>query len=189
MSKQTGIFGVRLNPIAFMTLFEIPAFEITNQKIDISTILGVLGEEITDKVATANSFLEQMSIIVTLVEKKLKTLKQKYLPIENALQKMQITKKQLSIHELVTQSYLSPRQFERHFKELTGFSAKTYLKITRFEQLVETITMTNNFSEHKLLDIALDFGYYDQAHLNHHFKEFTGVSPTAYFKGLPAQIY
>jgi AraC-like DNA-binding protein len=188
-SEQTGMFGVRLNPIAFMTLFEIPASEITNQKIDISTILGVLGEEIMDRVANAKSFLEQRNIIITLVEGRLKSLNQKYLPIENLLQKMQITKKQLSINDLVTQTFLSPRQFERHFKELTGFSAKTYLKITRFEQLVEAITLTNNFSEYKLLDTALDLGYYDQAHLNHHFKEFTGVSPTVYFKELSAQIY
>ncbi|RAW02841.1 AraC family transcriptional regulator [Pseudochryseolinea flava] len=41
--------------------------------------------------------------------------------------------------------------------------------------------MFANITEEKLRNLALDYGYYDQSHLNHHFKEFTGISPKAYF--------
>jgi AraC-like DNA-binding protein len=188
-SAQSKIFGVRLNPITFLTLFQIPASEITNEKLDFSTIIGALGAEVMDRVASAKSFTEQTSIIISLVEKRMKSLNQKYLQISHVLEKMHATHTQFSVSDLMNQSYLSPRQFERNFKDLTGFSAKTYLKITRFEQLIEKISNSGNFSEHKLLSIALDVGYYDQAHLNHHFKEFTGVSPTSYFRERAMQSY
>jgi AraC-like DNA-binding protein len=187
-SEQSGVFGVQLNPTAFMTLFNIPASEITNRKLDITNILGNKGNEIIDKIASAKSFSGRINVIVTLIDGRLKTLHQKYLPIQDLLHKMETDKTPLSIPEMVAQSYLSQRQFERNFKELTGFSAKTYLKITRFEQLIDTVNTTSNFSELKLLDTALDLGYYDQAHLNHHFKEFTGLNPSSFFKERLAQF-
>lgn len=30
--------------------------------------------------------------------------------------------------------------------------------------------------------MALEYGYYDQSHLNRHFKEFTGMSPSGYLQ-------
>jgi AraC-like DNA-binding protein len=87
-----------------------------------------------------------------------------------------------SIGALASQVNLSQRQFERHFKYLTGFSAKTFFKIARFENLVEALGCPAGAASQNLTAMALEHGYYDQAHLNRHFKEFVGMSPTGYLQ-------
>lgn len=188
-TAKTSIFGIRFLPLALLTLFSIPANELTNQIIDINTLLGSQGNELEEKIFEAKTFLKKVNIITDYFNNRLKSLHIRYLTTENALLKIQQTKTQISIPELVSQSYLSQRQFERNFKDLSGFSAKTYLKLVRFERLVETVTLKKKFYENSFTNIALDLGYYDQAHLNHHFKEFTGVTPTTYFSNISSQEY
>lgn len=188
-TTKTSIFGIRFLPLALLTLFNIPANELTNQRIDINTLLGGQGNELAERILDAKTFLEKVNITINFFNSRLKSLHIKYRSTENALLKIQQTKTQISIPELVSQSYLSQRQFERNFKELSGFSAKTYLKLVRFELLVETVTLKKTFYKNNFTDIALDVGYYDQAHLNHHFKEFTGVTPSTYFANISSQGY
>ena len=88
----------------------------------------------------------------------------------------------MPVSELCNQVNLSQRQFERHFKYLTGFSAKTFFKISRFENLIEALGCASGNVPKNLTDMALEYGYYDQSHLNRHFKEFTGMSPSGYLK-------
>lgn len=185
---KVKIFGIRFLPLASLTLFNIPANELTNQRIDIDTILGSTATELTEKILEAKTFEQKSTIAIDFFNKRLKSLHLKYRNVENAVSIIQKEKK-ISIPQLVSKSSLCQRQFERHFKELTGFSAKTYLKLHRFERLIETVTSHHKISENRLIDIALNLGYYDQAHFNHHFKEYTGVKPTAYFTNIALQGY
>jgi AraC-like DNA-binding protein len=72
---------------------------------------------------------------------------------------------------------LSGRRFQQIFNEQVGLSPKLFYRVRRFQRLLRTV--------HKRADIdwaevALDCGYYDQAHFNHDFREFSGLNPTAY---------
>ncbi|MFC7524178.1 DUF6597 domain-containing transcriptional factor [Parapedobacter sp. GCM10030251] len=179
-AKRTTIFGITFSPIAAVKFFRIPANELTHQRIEINTLLDN-GNELSDKIFEAQTFQQKTIVATNFFNDGLNELHFKYLAIEKLILSLEQTNLK-SIPQLVAQSSLSQRQFERTFKELTGFSANTYLKIKRFERFIEKASARINTSEHKLLDIALDLGYYDQAHLNRHFKEFTGSNPKAYFQ-------
>lgn len=185
-AKTTTIFGIRFLPLASLTLFKIPASDLTNQRIDITAILGRSGAELTEKICDAKTFLQKIRIATEFFNSRVNEIHLKYLSVENAILKIQQSKIN-SIPQLISESYLSQRQFERHFKELTGFSARTYLKLKRFEHIIKTVSIQPSVSENRLLDLALKLGYYDQAHFNRHFKEFTGVNPTAYFNNITSQ--
>lgn len=185
-AKRTTIFGIRFLPIAALALFKTPANELTNQKLDIHTVLGTHAAQLTEKIFEAKTFLQKIRVATAYFNRRIKELHLKYSPVEKIILNMKQERCD-SIPRLVAESHLSQRQFERHFKELTGFSARTYLKLARFEQLVETIALQETVNDKTLTDLAHYLGYYDQAHFNRHFKEFTGVNPTAYFKNLSTQ--
>ncbi len=183
---RSSIFGITFTPLAALSLLRIPAYELSQQTADINSILGNQGNELSEKIYEARTFNQKAIIATDFFNNRLKELHFKYLSVEKLI--LSIDQNNLhSIPDLVASSFLSQRQFERNFKDLTGFSAKTYLKIKRFERFIANASIFANSSDSKLLDIALDLGYYDQAHLNRHFKEFTGLNPRAYFQNLILQ--
>jgi AraC-like DNA-binding protein len=68
--------------------------------------------------------------------------------------------------------HLSPRQLQRLFAERIGISPKRLSRILRFQRALSA------FERGRGVHVALDCGYYDQAHLVHDFREFTGCAPT-----------
>lgn len=177
-AAANGIFGVRLYAHAIPLLFNLPATELTNEYVDISSLLNRQGAELADEILQANTFTERVTIISAFIEaqiqRRLKTLSR----FETFITTMNRTG--MSVGELSSEVNLSQRQFERHFKYLTGFSAKTFFKIARFEAMIEALGCGTGKTPQNLTSLALEFGYYDQSHLNRHFKEFTGLSPSSY---------
>jgi AraC-like DNA-binding protein len=177
-----AIFGVRLYAHAIPLLFNIPATELTNQYVDISSLLNHRGNELAGEILAADTFEKRVAIVsaflVSQIQNRLQTL--------TRFEAFIITMNQagIPVSELSGQVNLSQRQFERHFKYLTGFSAKTFFKISRFEGLIEALCCGAGNEPKNFTDLALEHGYYDQSHLNRHFKEFTGMSPGGYLNQL-----
>ncbi len=183
-SKKPAILGIQFYPQAFPKLLSIPASDLTNESIDINSLFGKEGAELTEKIFTTDGDMQKVKLVSSFLEKKFgRQERKKDIVIEHAIHHIHHHKGKVSIDKLIDQSCLSQRQFERNFKELAGFSPKSYLKIVRFESLLDYFTI----SQTTLTDVALEFGYYDQAHLNHDFKAFTGLAPSQYLNSYSDQ--
>ena len=83
------------------------------------------------------------------------------------------------LHQLSDEIGYSQKHFIELFRQQVGVSPKQYLKIMRFQKAIGAIE--HNESIH-WSQIALESGYYDQAHLIHDFKRFSGFTPNEYIK-------
>lgn len=81
------------------------------------------------------------------------------------------------IIDLASDSFLSQKQFNRLFKEFSGFNPKIYARIIRLESVIKNYPYFHNLTE-----LAHNSGYYDQAHFIREFKELTGFSPREFWK-------
>jgi AraC-like DNA-binding protein len=72
---------------------------------------------------------------------------------------------------------LSQKRFTERFKVDVGLTPKRYCRLLRFQHVV---TRAHRATAVDWGDLALDCGYFDQAHLIHEFREFSGLTPTAY---------
>jgi AraC-like DNA-binding protein len=78
----------------------------------------------------------------------------------------------------VTQAIgMSAKRFIERFKIEVGVTPKRYCRIRRFQQAV---ARTHRRKIVDWAEVALDCGYFDQAHFIHDFRSFAGVTPTAY---------
>lgn len=84
-----------------------------------------------------------------------------------------------NVQQLAKDCFLSERQFERKFKQFSGFAPKLFSRIARFENVL------NYYGQQglSLTQMAYDAGYYDQSHFIRDFKEFSGHHPRSYFFG------
>ena len=72
---------------------------------------------------------------------------------------------------------LSPKRFIERFKADVGVTPKRYCRLLRFQRVV---ARTRPGRPTDWTELALACGYFDQAHLIHDFREFSGLTPTAY---------
>jgi AraC-like DNA-binding protein len=91
------------------------------------------------------------------------------------------------IHDLEDKFRISRRWLEKQFIAQVGFSPKEFARIIRFKSLLASIENTPSASSYRdsrifWSTLVEDYGYYDQSHLIKDFHQFTGLSPTAYFK-------
>jgi AraC-like DNA-binding protein len=72
------------------------------------------------------------------------------------------------------------------FRHEIGLSPKEFCAIQRFRRVLAVIDRAARMD---WTDIAASCGYFDQAHFNHDFRRFTGVSPTAYVRNRTSQTH
>ncbi len=72
---------------------------------------------------------------------------------------------------------LDKYKFLRLFKHETGLTPNNYILLQRIEKCKKLLT-----KETDLMEVAIETGFYDVAHLSRHFKRFTGVTPSEYKK-------
>lgn len=173
--QDAQIFGVQFHPYALSYLFSIPAVELTNSILDVQNLLGKAGKELEEQLFLAENIEERARLISNYFEARLTAISHKDQSIITAIKTVNQSGSNTHMDLLAKQFCLSQRQFERRFKELSGFSPISYSRIVRFEKALNSL-----ISNRELTDIALTHGYYDQAHFNNDFKSFTGYNPKKY---------
>jgi hypothetical protein len=71
----------------------------------------------------------------------------------------------------------SARRFIEVFTDEVGLTPKLFCRVQRFQETVRRIGMGRRVD---WAGMALDCGYFDQAHFIHDFRAFSGLSPSAY---------
>ncbi|HTP67272.1 MAG TPA: AraC family transcriptional regulator [Dongiaceae bacterium] len=72
---------------------------------------------------------------------------------------------------------LSPKRFIERFKAEIGVTPKRYCRLLRFQRAVK---IAHAGTPLDWAQLALECGYFDQAHFIHEFREFSGLTPSAY---------
>jgi transcriptional regulator GlxA family with amidase domain len=82
----------------------------------------------------------------------------------------------IRIEKLAGQAGLSVRQFERRFIEGIGLTPKLFARTTRFQMALDASSRFTTFRSG--LEIAHEFGYFDQAHMIREFHALGGSPPS-----------
>lgn len=85
----------------------------------------------------------------------------------------------LSIAKMSLKIGYSQKHFTEMFRKRIGVTPKAYLKIMRFQKAVRTIDAAEAIDWNS---VALDCGFYDQAHFINDFKHFSGFTPEQFAK-------
>lgn len=99
--------------------------------------------------------------------------------VDFAVEKILESPDQVIVRNISEKIGYSQKHFIKIFKENVGLSPKGFLKVIRFQKAIQEIESSKNINWIKL---ALESGYYDQAHFIHDFKNFSGFTPQAYLQ-------
>lgn len=179
VQENFGIFGVYLYPFALPRLLSVASTELTDQMPDLQSLFGREGGDLEEQILLANTHRERVRILSQFLRTKL--LRPAHTPtgVEACIAHIIHTQGATDVPTLAGKHFLSVRQFERNFKQLSGFTPKLFSRIIRFHAALDHYP----HNAKPLTQIALDCGYYDQSHFIHDFKAFSGHHPGHYFSG------
>lgn len=177
--QNWGIFGCYLYPFALPRLFSFPASDFTDRETDFHSVLGREGRELEEKMLTAGGNERRLQILSHFLEKRLARDQREEPLVFASIGHIINNRGLVNVRELARDNFLSDRQFERKFKEFSGFPPKLFARISRFQA-----ALTQYGNGKSLTEIAYDCGYYDQSHFINDFKEFSGYNPKVFFNGL-----
>lgn len=175
-----SISGIVFKPAGLASLFELPVYEYTEERVDLCKALPVL---------MVNGLFHALHA-TTLAIEKAKLLEgfllqqyQKNKPspdfIDDAANRIVEKNGMLNVNDILSSVFMSRRNFERHFFKKVGLSPKYYARIRRMSHLMTFIAGKKKADWAKLVS---EYEFYDQSHFIKDFIEFTGRTPQQYLE-------
>lgn len=176
--KNFILFQIVFQPGALFRLTGIPANELANKFIDAEAVFSGEINLVNERLSSTDSHLEMIEIVEIFLYYLVSRSKYEVRPVDKVSQYLLQQPKNVNLDWLATEACLSRKQFYRKFVEKMGVSPKMYTRIIQFDHAVKI----KNAQPHKdWLSIAIELGYYDYQHLVRDFKEFTKMTPVAFY--------
>jgi AraC-like DNA-binding protein len=163
-----SFLAVRFRPAMAAGFLSEP---VADQLLPLESLWGANAKRLYDQLAHSRS-LEQS---IQILEAQIQTAPA-ISPTQKAIDYMVRQNGQVSIDELADGAGLSARQFRRQCLALTGLTPKRLCRVIRFRHTVSQIHGQPGWA-----DLALECGYYDQAHMINEFRELAGSTPSDRF--------
>lgn len=175
-SRQSiNVFSIEFTPAGFMHFFNLPCseLELTPQYVHSSWFPDY--QYLFEKLSLFQHFSDRINFLNSYFLGKLRSHpdQKKIAQLHRLISDHSLTP---TVKQLAEATFTTERSLGRFFNRYFGVSPKLYIRLCRFEKIVAAINNQRGLC--KLTDIALEFGFYDQAHFINDFKAFTGISPT-----------
>jgi hypothetical protein len=163
--------GVRFRIGAAGAVLGLPADELLDRSPALRDVWRH-GADLADRVATAASVREQLTILSQIVARRERA------PIDPVVRRsvLALTKPGTRIGQLG--EAMSDRQLRRRFYAAVGYSPKTLAGVLRLQRFLALAGPGARLGE-----LAYDAGYADQSHLGRDAMRLTGLSPKALLSG------
>ena len=156
----------------------LPVQELTNCVVDADLIFGDLTHQLREQLLGLNDAFQMFACIERFL------MNQMCPPddptqacVSFAVEQLSQNPSQMRLEKNKKKIGYSQKHFIHLFKKQVGVTPKQFLKIMRFQQVIRTLSQQKHLAWHQL---ALDCGYFDQAHFIHDFKQFAGMTPSLY---------
>jgi AraC-like DNA-binding protein len=159
--------GVRFRPAMWVAQFKIPADRITDRVVAFEDVWGSRARALGARLDPAAS-LEHAALVFESMLQPAPAPN----PFQRAVGWMQRRHGCVAMDELARRTGLSVRQLRRVSLEQTGLTPKFLARVMRFRRAAAAVGSPS------AADLALECGYYDQAHFINEFRKFSGRTPS-----------
>jgi AraC-like DNA-binding protein len=174
------IIGVRFRPGMSSGFVRVSGAEIVDQRLALEDIWGARARHLAARLVDTSFASSRIALMEEHLTSQLSD-QGALSPTQRALLWAEQMRGCVSIDELAYHSGLSPRQLRRNCHELTGLTPKQLCRALRFRHAA---TKASSAERGQWSDLALDCGYYDQAHFINEFRELSGLTPGEYYAAM-----
>jgi len=168
-------FGIRAYPEEFFPMFDLAADELVNSMTDIRDVRYI--RDYLLRFSEARSFDERTAVFLRFSHETLRKAPGRGNELIKSVKAYIIEHGgNDSVNDIAGYFSYSARYLNRLFDERLGLSVKEFSEIVRLQHIL--FRMKNDDFD-TLTELALEEGYYDQAHFTKKFREYMNISPAA----------
>jgi AraC-like DNA-binding protein len=174
--ETVHVIGIHFKPGGAFPFLGLPAGELQNRHVSLDDLWGPYANEVHARVAEAPTAEAKLSALERGLLGRLSLPLERHRAVAFALS--EFTRPSMREVGVVTEQIgMSARRFADRFRDEVGLTPKLYCRVRRFQDALRRVHRRNHVD---WADVALSCGYFDQAHFNHDFRAFSGLSPSAY---------
>jgi AraC-like DNA-binding protein len=176
-----SVMGVVFRHGGARGFFDAPACEFYNQAVPLDGVWGPQVTELADRLREGMTAGEKFRVLenalVGLEQQRGEPRSALHPAVRYGLREFRHLSHVQTVIRVSKDARLSRRRFSQLFREQIGMTPKSYCRLIRFRHIVRQVAAGFQFD---WADVALAGGYYDQSHLDHEFRAFSGMSPSAF---------
>jgi AraC-like DNA-binding protein len=177
-AEQRSIAGVAFRSGGAFPFFREPADEVAEAHVELGSLWGRGGATLRERLLEVSARTRSPEAILDLLERELLARTVRPLERDPALEfAVSALDRGATVAGVLSRIGGSSKRFLREFCERVGLTPKRFERIRRFRRVVDSIELERPVA---WAQVAIECGYYDQAHLINDFREFSGITPTAY---------
>ena len=169
--------AARLKPWGAWRLLREPMRMVSGQVPETPELFGRSAEDLRERLLGAPNLFARFDLLEADIRRRLDQRARQDAGVVEATRRLRGSAGRLRIAALCKDIGTSRATLGRRFREQVGLTPKTYARVVRIAALMEHLG-ANGPDQWAML--AEDFGYHDQAHLSHDFREFCGATPAEY---------
>ena len=181
-SRQPRVAGIKFHPYGLTAFTSILQSELAGKRNAIKELFPYLPfEEYIDKLHSSKNTDALFAVIdqmmLAMLRQRKNFAEEKVEKIRLAVSNMYSTNGMMKIDELTRSLNISRRELERKFNRYIGLSPKQLARIFRLQ-----FALQKKSKAELLTHLALEAGYYDQAHFIREFAAIVKQKPSEYFR-------
>ncbi len=177
---QGWFLGVRFRPGMAPSLTHLPGKESVDQRLPLAEVWGAKAIHLSERLLVSSSIKESIALIEAELTAELKNQSGNRRSANSAQRVLQWAEEArgiVRVDDLADLSGLSTRQLRRLCLDLTGLTPKQLCRAIRFRYAAVQAQLARRG---EWAQVALDCGYYDQAHFINEFRALSGLTPSEY---------
>ena len=176
VASGTTTLVTRFHPHASSLFIPNPAFEFNNNSVDLYDILSHKSADFYDRIMEQPTLEMKVRILETFLIEQLRENEKKRgkLKLIDHICRYISSAESFSGERLSAAFGFSERYIQKAFLEYVGLTPQNYFAVQRFNNGLALVQS----SLKPLTAVALECGYYDQAHFIKEFKSYTALTPS-----------
>jgi AraC-like DNA-binding protein len=196
-----GMVAARFEPWAAAPFLRESAHALTSQVVPLDALWGADAHALEERIRAAPGDATRLGLLAGALTARLLPPDETGRALRQAVTWIAETRGAIPVGEIARRLQWSRRRLERRFVSAVGLSAKSLCRIERFQYVLAALrpdgpptpdatagaapgtaldAATAPGRPVRLVDLAMDAGYADQAHLSREFKELAGLPVTQY---------
>ncbi len=177
LEEKGRVFGVKFRPGAFYPFLKSPVSQLTDSSMRLGEVFGMDYRPVERGIIAENDQEAQITFAETFLREFLPKPDKNIMLVNEVIECITHDRTVTKVENLVSSLGLSKRSLQRLFNQYVGGSPKWVIQRYRLHDATEHLAAgaVEDWSQ-----LALELGYFDQAHFIKDFKTVVGKTPAEY---------